>query len=81
MRIDVYLTTREILRVIVDEPGPHNYDSIAESLGCSRRTVATHVLSLKQLGFITVVRGYQRAEYRPTEAGKKALTRVRANAS
>lgn len=81
MRIDVYLTTREVLRVIADEPGIHNYDSIARAVGCSRRTVATHVDSLKRLNLITVERGYQQAVYTPTEAGKKALSHVRANTS
>jgi DNA-binding MarR family transcriptional regulator len=77
MRIDVYLTTREVLRVIVNEPGRHNYDSIAEAVGCSRRTVATHIDNLKRLGLITVQRGYQQATYEPTESGKKALANVR----
>jgi DNA-binding MarR family transcriptional regulator len=81
MRIDVYLTTREVLRVIVSEPGRHNYVSIAEDIGCSRRTVATHIDNLKRLGYITVERGYQHAVYQPTEDGKKALLSVRANAS
>lgn len=81
MRIDVYLTTREVLRVIANDPGRHDYVSIAEQIGCSRRTVATHVDNLKRLGYITVQRGYQHAVYHPTEAGKKALLSVRANAS
>lgn len=81
MRIDVYLTTREVLRIIVDEPGRHNYDSIAARIGCSRRTVATHVDNLKRLKLISVERGFQCALYTPTEAGKKALRNVRATAS
>jgi predicted ArsR family transcriptional regulator len=81
MRIDVYITTREILRVIVSQPGALNYDSIANAVGCSRRTAAQHIAALKRLDLIRIERGYQHATYHPTEAGMKAAGNVRAATS